>query len=96
MISPSMAAASPAFSSKDLPELLSLASRGLIPMFDAKRQQFCHRLLRTNQGLVSEDLSPRYTMMTLLGLRESELAGMRWPLDIRSIYSSFVRDTKDE
>ena len=94
MTSPSIVAASPTFSSKDLPELLSFASRGLVPMFDAKRQQFYHRLLRTNQGLVSEDLSPRYTIMTLLGLREFELAGMRWPIDIRSIYSSFVRDTK--
>jgi len=93
MTSPSIVAASPTFSSKDLPELLSFASRGLVPMFDAKRQQFCHRLLRTNDGLVIEDLSPRYTIMTLLGLRELELTGMRSQFDVRSIYSSFVGDT---
>lgn len=93
MTSPSILAASPTFSSKDLPELLSFASRGLVPMFDAKRQQFCHRLLRTNDGLMIENLSPRYTIMTLLGLRELELTGVRSAFDVRSIYSSFVGDT---
>ena len=32
--------------------------------------------------------------MTLLGLKKLELAGGDSPLDIRSIYTSFVRDTK--
>lgn len=63
-------------------------------MYDASRQQFCHRLVRTDGGIVSEGLSPRYTIMTLLGLRELELAGIRPPVDVRAIYSSFVRDTK--
>ncbi len=94
MTSPSIAAPySPAFPPKDLRDLLSLASRGLVPMFDAQSQRFCHRLLRTSQGIVSEDISPRYTIMTLLGLRELELAGMRSPFDIRSIYACFVRET---
>jgi len=87
-------ASSPALSSKSLLDLLSLASRGLVSMFDASKNQFCHRLLRTDEGLVSEELSPRYTTMTLLGLRELELAGIQSQFDIRAIYSCFVRNTK--
>jgi hypothetical protein len=62
-------------------------------MFDADKQLFCHRLLRTEHGIVREGLSPRYTIMTLLGLRELELAGMDSPFDTQAIYASFLRDT---
>jgi hypothetical protein len=74
-------------------ELISLAVRGLVAMFDKDKQLFCHRLLRTEDGLVREGLSPRYTIMTLLGLRELELAGMDSPFDTQAIYASFIRDT---
>jgi hypothetical protein len=74
-------------------ELISLAARGLVPMFDADNQLFCHRLLRTEQGIVREGLSPRYTIMTLLGLRELELAGMDSPFETQAIYASLIRDT---
>lgn len=75
-------------------ELISFATCGLVAMFDADSQLFCHRLLRTEQGIVREGLSPRYTIMTLLGLREVELAGMDSPFDTRAIYASFIRDSK--
>ena len=74
-------------------ELISLAARGLVAMFDEDKQLFCHRLLRTEQGVVREGLSPRYTIMTLLGLRELELAGMGSLFDTQAIYASFIRDT---
>jgi hypothetical protein len=74
-------------------ELISLAARGLVAMFDADNQLFCHRLLHTEQGIVREGLSPRYTIMTLLGLRELELAGMDSPFDTQAIYASFIRGT---
>src|SRR5271170_3407055 len=74
-------------------ELISLATRGLVAMFDADKQLFCHRLVRTEQGIVREGLSPRYTIMTLLGLREMELAGMESSLDTQAIFASFIRDT---
>jgi hypothetical protein len=61
-------------------------------MFDKEKQLFCYRLVRTNQGLVSEGLSPRYTIMTLLGLRELERTGARIPFDTNEIYASFMRD----
>jgi hypothetical protein len=62
-------------------------------MFDQDKQIFCHRLLQTEQGIRREGLSPRYTIMTLLGLQELELAGIPSPFDIRAIYASFARDT---
>jgi hypothetical protein len=74
-------------------ELISLAVRGLVNMFDADKQLFCHRLLCTKQGIVRDGLSPRYTVMTLLGLRELELAGMDTSFDTQAIYASLIRDT---
>jgi len=74
-------------------ELICLAARGLVAMFDADSQLFCHRLLRTERGIVREGLSPRYTIMVLLGLRELEQAGMDSPFDTWEIYTSFVRNT---
>jgi hypothetical protein len=74
-------------------ELISLAVRGLVAMFDTDKKLFCHRLLRTEQGIVREGLSPRYTIMTLLGLKELELAGMDSPFDTQAIYACFIRDT---
>src|SRR5271170_7825146 len=74
-------------------ELISLATRGLVAMFDPEEQLFCHRLLRTGSGIVREGLSPRYTIMTLLGLRKLEHAGKGSPFDTQTIYESVVRDT---
>ena len=74
-------------------ELNALAARGLIAMFDSNRQLFCHRLICTNQGLVRVGVSPRYTIMTLLGLRELELAGGESTFDTAAIYNAFIRDT---
>jgi hypothetical protein len=78
----------------NVPELVSLAARSLTAMFDADKQLFCHRLLCTERGLVRERVSPRYTIMTLLGLKELELTGMDSPFDTEAIYRSFVRDKK--
>ncbi len=78
----------------DISELKSRAAQGLVPMFNAEKSLFCNRLVRTEQGLVQEGLSPRYTIMTLLGLREFEQAGANSPFDIRALYNVFVRDTR--
>jgi hypothetical protein len=83
----------PNASSHDVRELISMATTGLVPMFDAGKNVFCHRLLRTEHGLVQDQLSPRYTIMTLLGLRELELAGIGSSFDTRRIYTAFARDT---
>ena len=77
----------------DVRELISLATRGLAAMFDEGSQLFCHRLLRTERGIVCEGLSPRYTIMALLGLKELERAGMDSPFDTGGLYASLLRDT---
>ena len=76
----------------DVCELNRLALQGLVPMFDKEKQLFCYRLVRKNQEFASEGLSPRYTIMTLLGLRELERTGARIPFDTNGIYASFTRD----
>src|SRR4029077_7768601 len=76
----------------DICELNRMALQGLVPMFVADKQLFCYRLVHTSQGLVSEGLSPRYTIMTLLGLRELERTGARAPFDVNAIYASLSQD----
>ena len=61
-------------------ELCGLAVSGLVPMLDPKRQIFCDVYNRTEQGMRRERLSPRYTMMTLLGLHRYERSGRRSPI----------------
>lgn len=75
-----------------LQELNSLAAKGLVSMFDPESRLFCHRLVRTEQGMVREGLSPRYTIMTLLGLREFEKAGGHSSFDTNALYESFMQD----
>jgi hypothetical protein len=68
--------------------------QGLVPMLVEDKQIFCYRLVKTPQGMVSEGLSPRYTIMTLLGLRELERTGARTPFNVDGLYTSFSRDTR--
>jgi hypothetical protein len=63
----------------------ALAIRGLVPMFDAQRQLFCYSLKKTERGMVPEGLSPRYTMMTLMGLHRLEQAGGVSPIEITPV-----------
>jgi hypothetical protein len=76
----------------DVRELLSFAARGLVAMFDTDRQLFCHRMVSTEKGMLREGVSPRYTIMTLLGLKELERAGTDPLFDIQAIYSAFTRN----
>jgi hypothetical protein len=77
----------------DVRELMSLAVRGLVPMFDQEAQLFCHRLVRTDDGFVREGISQRYSIMTLLGLIEVEATGENHTFDIPAIYASLIRNT---
>jgi hypothetical protein len=74
-----------------VPELCHLAVNGLVPMFDIPKQLFCHRLNQTSQGMVMEGISPRYSIMTLLGLHRFEADGLRQvPFDMRAITSRML------
>jgi hypothetical protein len=78
--------------SQDIQNLIELASKGLVPMFDDDRQLFCDRLIRKGGNLQREGFSPRYTIMTLLGLRELERSGGRSPFDCAALYRAFMAD----
>jgi hypothetical protein len=77
----------------DIRKLNSMAVRGLASMFDESASLFCHRLIDTKQGLRREGLSPRYTVMTLLGLYELRRSGASISFDIEALFESFVRET---
>lgn len=78
---------------RSVPELCDLAASGLVGMLDPKRQIFCDIYNRTEKGMIREGLSPRYTMMALLGLHRYERSGRRSPVAIAPILDSLLRDT---
>jgi len=79
--------------SVDITELLSLAVRGLVPMFASERLLYCHRLKKEGQALTPEGLSPRYTLITLLGLHEFEKAGGQSPVVVNQVLASLLKNT---
>src|ERR1700691_2933565 len=67
---------------------------GLVSMFDPERKLFCHRLRRSESGLVREGISHRYTMIALLGLQRLRVAGVSIPLDIPSVLDVLLKHTE--
>jgi len=78
---------------RTIPELRELAAAGLVSMFDAERQVFCHTYIRTGTGMSRQGVSHRYTMMTLLGLHRYERAGRPSPVAISPVLYALVEDT---
>jgi len=76
-----------------IPELCELAASGLAPMLDPERQIFCHIYARTAGGMERHGLSPRYTMMTLLGLHRYERTGHTSPVPIHPVLDALLADT---
>jgi hypothetical protein len=77
---------------EDLQELLESAAAGLVQMFDAKKQLFCTKMIRTAHGLVQEGISHRYTLITLMGLHRLELAGQPSPIAIAPSFDMLLGD----
>jgi hypothetical protein len=75
-------------------ELCDLAAAGLVEMLDPERQIFCDIYNRTETGMVRERLSPRYTMMTLLGLHRYERSGRHSPVAIAPVLDTLLADTQ--
>lgn len=76
-----------------LQQLIGCANSGLVAMFDLKEQLFCHRLAPGPSDYVREGISQRYTVMTLLGLREMELAGIASQIDVQASFETLLRKT---
>jgi hypothetical protein len=71
---------------------VKLAVRGLVLMLDMQRRLFCYRLKKTDQGMVQEGISYRYTAMTLMGLHRLQQAGATLPFDTKSILEALLSD----
>ncbi len=74
----------------DVGRLNALAARGLLPMFGSESRLFCYRMKRTENGLIREGTSVRYTIISLLGLHKLESAGAESPIDVRSTLNSLL------
>ena len=70
-----------------------LGANGLVPMLDPEKQLFCHRLNRTERGLVREGISQRYTVITLMGLHRLEESGGTSPIAIKPVLNALLADT---
>jgi hypothetical protein len=68
----------------DLRGLIELAADGLGQMFDSEKGVFCFRLNQTNDALVREGTSVRYTIISLLGLHRLEASGGRSPISVHT------------
>ena len=74
-----------------VPGLIELAAKGLVKMYDTEKNMFCYRMREVEGGkLVPEDVSRRYTIITLMGLRRFEDGGGRSPIDVRSTIDRLV------
>jgi hypothetical protein len=73
--------------------LVGLAVRGLPAMFDPRSQMFCHKLKKTADGMVQEGISPRYTIMTLMGLHRLEQSGTPSPIDLKPVLEGLLKNT---
>jgi hypothetical protein len=79
---------------RSIPELCDLAAAGLVEMLDAEGQIFCDIYNRTGKGMSREGRSPRYTMMTLLGLHRYERSGRRSPVATLPVLDALLNDTR--
>jgi len=76
----------------DLKALIEMAVRGLGPMFDPAAQRFGYTLMQTPNGMERQGLSPRYTVMTLMGLDVYEKSGGKSPWAIDAIHDHMLQD----
>ena len=73
-------------------ELCDMAARGLTPMLDPEKGIFCYNYRQTESGLVRVNVSPRYTMMTLLGLHRYEMCGRTSPVAAAPVLEALLKD----
>ncbi|HEY3128376.1 MAG TPA: hypothetical protein VGL91_02885 [Acidobacteriota bacterium] len=77
----------------DIDGLVLLAVRGLGQMFDPQKQLFCFRLKLSDCGLVKEGISPRYTMISLLGLHQLKTTTLPCPVEVTTVAETLLEET---
>jgi hypothetical protein len=78
---------------RTIDRLTKLAADGMVSMFDADKRLFCHRLNRTENGLVREGTSHRYTLIALLGLQRLEESGVTSPIAVAPVLDGLLANT---
>lgn len=73
--------------------LVERAVRGLPQMFNPRAGLFCHKMKKATGGLVQEGISPRYTVMTLMGLHRLEQSGTPSPVDVKPVLERLLANT---
>lgn len=74
-------------------QLNEMALKGLPQMFNHEKRLFCYKLKKSPVGVVQEGLSPRYTMMTLMGFHRVEQNGGVAPFASKPIFENLLADT---
>jgi hypothetical protein len=75
--------------------LVEQAVRGLPQMFNSDAGMFCFKMKKSAGGeLVQEGVSPRYTVMTLMGLHRLEKKGLRSPVGVKPIFERLLANTE--
>jgi hypothetical protein len=69
----------------DIPKLNGAALRSLVKLFDGKKQLFCHHMVQARKGFLRKGVSPRGTVVALLGLHRLAETGARHPFDFETI-----------
>jgi hypothetical protein len=68
-------------------DLCDFSVKGLVPMFDRDKKVFCYRVRKTQDGIVPEGESFRYTIITLLGLKRYEQHLGSSPISILEVFN---------
>jgi len=76
----------------DTEALKALALGGLPQMLHTDRKAFCHSLVLTPNGVVKTGISRTNTLITLIGLRRAELAGVHSTIDISGLIEASHQD----
>ena len=71
--------------------IIELAVRGLENMYVPEKNLFCTRAKRTEQGILKEGLSYRYTIISTLGLHQYETQGGKSPINIQVTLSFLIK-----
>jgi hypothetical protein len=73
-----------------LKNLCDFAVKGLVPMFDNDKKLFCHLIRKTEEGVICDGSSLRYTMITLLGLKRYEQCFGSSPISIPMVFNEVL------
>jgi hypothetical protein len=76
-------------------KMIAVSISGLIKFFNYDTNLFYEKVVCCDSSLVFGKLSPRYTLITLLGLHKYEKAGNKFPITLETILESVNKKAKE-